>query len=453
MGTIKFVLKTDKVDKKGLMPIDLMYQLHGQRKFHRLALKMPPGNWDAATQRAVYLDKDAAKKKAPLVDFAHYLKSSEVKQFNASLDTMVETTVPRIESRFEDDRVPYSSQMVIDKLNEQKGTVTKKELPSDIVLDFIEKYILDHSTTRVRGSLSVYKSLKAHLSAMVKQKKITVTFQNIDHRFLQDFQNFLIEHRGLANTTVAKQISTLKTFLNYARKEGFQVSDRHRDFKIKKETLEVIALTQDEFDALLRLDLSNNKKYDQVRDVFTFAAASGLRYSDLFQLKREHIYHDEIRITVKKTKEPLSVPLNSISYSILKKYSKGMKPLPVISNQKMNAYLKGWTEKNIDGSVTQHIGVCELARINTPTQIVRFRGATREENTYPKFELIGVHTARKTFVTLSLEKGMSAQEIMKITGHTDYKSFQRYEHITSERKKSVMVKAWGEIPQKKLKAV
>ena len=48
---------------------------------------------------------------------------------------------------------------------------------------------------------------------------------------------------------------------------------------------------------------------------------------------------------------------------------------------------------------------------------------------------------------------MSAQEIMKITGHTDYKSFQRYEYITNDRKKLVMVKAWGEIPKSKLKVV
>ncbi|HEV8505455.1 MAG TPA: site-specific integrase [Chitinophagaceae bacterium] len=453
MGTIRFALKPDKADKKGLVPVDLIYQLHGQRKFFRTDKKIVPANWNALNQEAIFLDKVAAKKtEAPVPDYAFFLKSKEVTDLNLSLGNL-RKDIAKIEDRFEDDGIPYSSQMVIDRLKELKGTATKKELPSDVVLDFIEKYIRDHSATRVKGSLSVYKSLKAHLTAMVKKYKIAVTFQNIDHRFLQDFQNFLIEHRGLANTTVAKQISTLKTFLNYARKEGHQVSDRHRDFKIKKETLEVIALTQDEFDSLMKLDLSENKKYDQVRDVFAFAAASGLRYSDLFQLKREHIYKDEIRITVKKTKEPLSVPLNAISYSILKKYSKGIKPLPVISNQKMNAYLKGWTEKHTDGKETSHMGICEMARISTPTQIVRFRGAVREEHTYPKFELIGVHTARKTFVTLSLEKGMSAQEIMKITGHTDYKSFQRYEHITSERKKAVMVKAWGEIPKTKLKAV
>ena len=400
MGTIRFVIKSDKADKKGLAPIDLIYQLHGQRKFYRIDKKMLPANWSHDDQKAIYLDKKAAKKIIPFVDFAHYLAEKEVKKFNASLETLKENTIPQIESRFEMDGIAYSSQMVIDRLNSMDETMTKKEVHSDVILDYIEKYIRDHSATRVKGSLSVYKSLKAHLSAMIAEKKISVTFENIDHRFLQDFQNFLIESRNLSNITVAKQISTLKTFLNYARKEGFQVSDRYRDFKIKKETLEVIALTQDEFNSLLNLDFSGNKKFDHVRDVFCFACASGLRYSDLFQLRPEHIYKDEIRITVKKTKEPLSVPLNAISYSILKKYGKGMKPLPVISNQKMNAYLKGWTEKDKAGNATVHMGICELARIATPTEIVRFRGANERSGiVYPKFELIGVHTARwKTFV-------------------------------------------------------
>ena len=67
-----------------------------------------------------------------------------------------------------------------------------------------------------------------------------------------------------------------------------------------------------------------------------------------------------------------------------------------------------------------------------PVQIVRFHGARREEVVYPKFELISVHTARKTVCTLSLEKGMSAEEVMKISGHKDYKSFSRYLKITDQ---------------------
>lgn len=243
---------------------------------------------------------------------------------------------------------------------------------------------------------------------------------------------------ALNNTTIAKQLSTIKTFLNYARMRGIKVSDNYKDFKIKRETLEVIALTNEEFETLYHFDLAGNKKLSHVRDVFCFACATGLRYSDLKQLKREHIKNYEIRLIVKKTKEPLTIPLNPYSQAILDRYKDLHRPLPVISNQKTNEYIHEF---------------CKLAGLIDPVEIVRFRGSKREAITYPKHELISVHTGRKTFATLSLEKGMSAEEVMTITGHLDYRSFKRYVKVTEQRKKVVMRNAWGEIKMPQMKAV
>jgi integrase len=268
-----------------------------------------------------------------------------------------------------------------------------------------------------------------------KAKRKKVSFEKIDYSFFQSFQNYLIgctkvvdgnEVPLMNNITIAKQLSTIKTFLNYAKKQGVHVPDRYKDFKIKKESLEVIALTNDEFETLYYLDIKN-KKLAQVRDVFCFSCATGLRYSDLRKLNRDNIKNDEIKITVLKTAEPLTIPLTNFAKSILSKYNGRYAPLPVISNQKMNEYLKE---------------LCKLAEINDPVEIVRYRGAVRESQTYPKYELVSAHTGRKTFATLCLEKGMSAEEVMSITGHRDYKSFQRYVKVTEQRKKTVMLKAW-----------
>ncbi|WP_262482677.1 tyrosine-type recombinase/integrase [Anditalea andensis] len=54
----------------------------------------------------------------------------------------------------------------------------------------------------------------------------------------------------------------------------------------------------------------------------------------------------------------------------------------------------------------------------------------KEAKIFPKHEVISVHTGRKTFATLSLEKGIPAETVMKITRHSDYKSFQRYIKVT-----------------------
>ncbi|HVB02834.1 MAG TPA: hypothetical protein VNE41_03855, partial [Chitinophagaceae bacterium] len=70
-------------------------------------------------------------------------------------------------------------------------------------------------------------------------------------------------------------------------------------------------MTDEEFQSLFDLDLSGNNRLRQVRDVFCFSCTTGLRYSDLALLRREHIKGDEIKITVKKTKQSLTIPLNT----------------------------------------------------------------------------------------------------------------------------------------------
>ena len=195
---------------------------------------------------------------------------------------------------------------------------------------------------------------------------------------------------------------------------------------------------QSELENIIELDLSNNKRLEKVRDIFLFACATGLRFSDVQQLKREHLDNEFINLVIKKTKTGLTIPLNTISANILDKYQSLNKPLPAISNQKVNEYIKE---------------VCEMAGINKQIEIVRFHGKKKVTNTYPKFELISFHNARKTFVTLSLEKGMSAEEVMTISGHEDYKSFKRYVNVTEKRKKVVMLKAWGAPKESKLKVV
>ena len=390
-------------------------------------------NWDDKNQKGIYIDKKTVKTIYPDVEYDIFPSSKEIEFLNNNLNVLRKEIID-IEHRFELNKIIYSAEMIVDNLKEGRTVTTKKELPPNLLFDFIEKYIEDNRASREPGSLSVYKSLKNHLQNFQGVKGVKVKFENIDYSFFQDFQNYLINMRskklpsGLGNITIAKLLSTLKTFLNYARIHGIDVQNKYKDFKIKKENLEVIALTNSEFEALFNMDLSNNRKLSQVRDVFCFSCVTGLRYSDLAQLKRENIKKDDIKITIKKTKELLTIPLNQYSTSILKKYSNKLRPIPIISNQKMNDYLKE---------------LCEKAEISEPVQIVRYRGARREEALYPKHELISVHTGRKTFCTLSLEKGMSAEEVMKISGHKDYKSFSRYVKITDQRTKFVMNKAWG----------
>uniref|UniRef100_UPI00404A8F7D tyrosine-type recombinase/integrase n=1 Tax=Gelidibacter sp. TaxID=2018083 RepID=UPI00404A8F7D len=448
VGTIRVEIRKNVSGKSGKNPISLIYSISGIRKRYALNKLVFPEYWDARSQRANYIPQREAKKLLPHLSVNDLLTETEINDINNEIQS-VSTRIEKIEDKFLANEKPFSSQMVIDELKaiDAVSPKTKKEEQTGLVFDFIDSYVNENEATREKGSLSVYKSVKNHLQAYQDTTGHKVTFEKIDYSFFQKFQTFLIQRIKvnkagevspmLNNTTIAKALSTLKTFLGYARKHGIKVNDSYRDFTIKREKLEVIALTQEEFDSLLNEDLSANKRLEKVRDIFCFACATGLRYSDIAQLKREHIADNFIKLTIKKTKTELTIPLNSISASILEKYKDLTRPLPLISNQNLNYYIKE---------------LCKLIGIDQQIEIVRFFGKKREVKTYPKHDLIHFHTARKTFVTLSLEKGMSAEEVMTISGHEDYKSFARYVKVTENRKKVVMLKAWG-APEVKLKVV
>jgi len=437
--TLRFELRKDVENSFGKNPISAIISVSGKRK--RLATDQMVYfyNWNnnSKPKRAVYLNEREIKKLG--IDKKQFpiIMESEIRDINDDLDKMRSKLV-ELEKRFIANGIPYSVEMLADAYNESKSEVVKKEEPKTLVYDFIDEYIEAHKSTRVWGSLIVYKSLRKHLKNFEAAKRENkVRFDKINYQFMQGFQRFLVEWeektkkgtvRTLNNITIAKQISTLKTFLGYAQKQGIEVNPSYKNFTMKKDELEVIALTEREFQRLIDLDLSGNKRLDQVRDVFCFSCCTGLRYSDLKNLKWGNIKGMELSIRVQKTNQLLSVPLAPQAYDILEKYKGRISPLPVISNQKMNDYLKE---------------LAKLAEIDEPTEIIRFRGNKKIVNTYEKWELISVHSGRKSFATLSLEKGIPAETVMAVTGHKSYSSFQRYVKITEDRKRKEMARAWG----------
>lgn len=449
-GTLRFNLRTDKTRNTGLAPIELIYSLLGKRKVISTGLTCFPYSWDAENQQTIFINKEKAKDLFPEIPFKSFPTAREIADLNNTLTGWIQTvrdTETLLIAKHRNEGI--TAGMVTDAIREskQEKSVIRKEEPKKYLLDFIKNYIKETDATTNKGSQTVYNTLATHLenyqnnvvlkaddtgkkklTKISKGKREPVTLADADYSFMQSFYNYLIGHVGHLNTTASKQITGIKTFLNKARKAGNTVNATFQDFTIKRDKLEVIALTQKEFDRIRELDLSENKKLDKVRDVFVFGCQTGLRYSDLENLKRENIKTDYLEITVIKTKQKLSVPLTATAQEVLNKYNTVLKPLPVISNQKMNKYLKE---------------LCRLAEINEPIEITRYKGSARETNVFPKWELISCHSSRKTFVTLSLERGMKAEEIMPITGHVSYESFKRYLNVTKEASKTALLNAWG----------
>ncbi len=444
MSKIRFEYRSDIPNKDGRCPVRLIYQMESTRKYFPLKENLYSPNWDIKKQAAVYVDKKTAKNLLPNVEFNLLPSVKEVGAINTRLQ-VIKKEVTDIEYRFTLNRIIYSPQMVIDELKKSRSSLTKKDEPTDEVFKYIDSYIENNKGSVQHGSLSVYKSLKNHLVNFQKLKGAKVRFSSIDKKFFEEFQKYLLHletkkiPEGLCNTTIAKQLSTLKTFLNKTGDYGIKITDEYKNFKIKREKLGVITLTQTELNALVDYDFSASKALDQARDVFCFSCFTGLRYSDLSQLKREHIKGNHIRLTVIKTKKTDHfIPIVPGAKLILEKYINNHKPLPVISNAKLNLHIKT---------------ICEKAGIIDPYPVTRFRGISQKEKVYSKHELISIHCARRTFCTLSLERGMSAEEVMQISGHSDYKSFKRYVNITEKRATDAMLKAWGNLSKTKLIAV
>lgn len=431
--TIRFEIRNDKINSEGKAPISCLISVSQQRKRIATEISIPPSNWDKKAQRAIYINKKQYSKMGLDTDHNDLLMESDVDQINSILDK-IKSRLNFIENGFRIDDVSYTVEDIIKKYQESLpatgGKAPEKEISTIPTLrQFISIYIERNRSSRAKGSLKVYNQLNNHLEAFEEWSNSVVTFERVGLSLFEEFQNYLIEERTkLNNVTIAKQLSSLKTVLGYARKNGIEVNQSYRDFTIKKQKLEVITLTEEEYKILKTVDLKGVSRHEKARDIFIFLCATSMRYSDYKQFRREHIKGQVIQLTMKKTQKPWNIPLNPDSVSILNKYKDLHEPLPKISNHKLSKYIKE---------------VCKVAKIDEPIEIVRYKGSEPIVEVFEKNELVSAHTGRKTFCTLSLERGAPVETVMKWSGHEDYNSFKRYVNLSRSHSISEMERIWG----------
>ena len=245
----------------------------------------------------------------------------------------------------------------------------------------------------------------------------SVSFKLFDEVGLNKYVLFLRDKRKMRNSTIENQLSFLKWFLRWSFGKGYTTLTAYETFKpkLKSTQKKVIFLTWDELTRLRECEIPESKQYlGRVRDVFLFCCFTGLRYSDVFNLRKSDIKEDHIEITTVKTADSLIIELNKHSRSILEKYEnvdfEKDKALPVISNQRMNDYLKE---------------LAEMAGIDEVT---------------PKYALLSTHAGRRTFICNALSLGIPANVVMKWTGHSDYKAMKPYIDIADDIKANAMNK-------------
>ena len=402
------------------VPIRMRVNFASKRIEFTTGYRIDSAKWDADKQRV----KNGCSNK---------LKQS-ASEINASLLEYY-TEIQSIFKRFEVEDVMPTPEQIKEAFNALHKPVSeepkpkKETLPCDffqVFDDFVEDCGRQNNWTD--STFEKFAAVKNHLTNF----REGLTFEFFDERGLNDYVGYLRDVKEMRNTTIGKQLSFLKWYLRWAFKKGVHQNNAYDSYKpkLKSTQKKIIFLTWDELNRLREFKIPFNKQaLDRVRDVFLFQCFTGLRYSDVFNLRRSDIKGDHIEVTTVKTSDSLIIELNKHSKEIIDKYKdvafEDGKVLPVITNQKMNDYLKE---------------LAELAGINEPVRQTYYRGNERIDEVTPKYALLGTHAGRRTFICNALALGIPPQVVMKWTGHSDYKAMRPYIDIADDIKANAMSK-------------
>ncbi len=315
------------------------------------------------------------------------------------------------------------------KIEPEKEETSKGPSPSKIFWKAYDEFVRTCGTANewTDATYARFSVLKNHLLAFNKR----VSFDTFNEKGILGFTEYMrkTNHR---NITVEKNMKLLRWFLRWCYNNSIYNDNTFEKFrpKLKSSEQKIIFLTRAELQRIRDLEIPETKNYlERVRDVFLFCCFTGLRYSDVYNLRKSDIKDGQIEITTIKTHDYLIIELNDHSRAILEKYEdvhfKDDKALPVISNQKMNTYLK-------------ELG--KLAGIDESIKQTYYIGNERIEEVHPKYELMASHVGRRTFICNALSLGIPAQVVMKWTGHSDYKAMKPYIDIADDIKAVSMSK-------------
>ena len=256
------------------------------------------------------------------------------------------------------------------------------------------------------GTMKNYGATTKYLLLFLKSKFRTddIFLSQISYKFLMGFEHYLRtttglqENKSLTNNGLMKHMERFKKLVSLAVRMEWMTNDPFGKYKLKFVEFERKALNKDELEILEKKELTT--KLDRVRDMFVFSCYTGLAYIDLMMLQADDISigidgGQWIFISRKKSHKPVKVPLLPEALSIIKKFKFDEKTrflgtvFPMISNQKMNNYLK------------------DIAANCNITKNLTF------------------HLARQTFATtITLANGIPIETVSKMLGHSSLRRFK-----------------------------
>lgn len=232
-------------------------------------------------------------------------------------------------------------------------------------------------------------------------------FRKLNFQFINDYYNWLIIVRNCNNNPALKYISNFKNIINISIHKGILTENPFRRFKKKRVRIKKKPLTAYQLGVIQGLEIAI-PRLDLARDVFIFQCHTGLAYADVYLLKKKDIItgiDGELWISSrrKKTKAETDIPLLPVALGIIDKHKddptclKRQSVLPVLSNQKMNSYLK-----EIATLVALKSSACLNLELNT-------------------------HKGRRTFAsTVALKNGVPIDVVRDLLGHESFTQTEEY---------------------------
>lgn len=381
---VMFVIRRNQVNRDGKCSIVIRITVNGEYERLNSTLSIEPELWDSKAAKAIG-------------------RTQKILDFNKRIDE-IRYVLQDHYYELQKTHGYVTAEMV---KNAYMGITAKAESLMPIYDEFLAETKKMVGINRSDKTYQKYERCKRRVVEFMKEKynRTDIPLRELKPKFLTDFSVFLATKYKCRQNTVYKFLQLLRMVIIKAQRDGISFPDPYLSYKMTQEKVDRGYLSEDEVIAIATKEISI-PRLDQVRDVFIFACYTGLAYSDLAQLRAENIkkmFDGKLWIVThrQKTKTNVNVPLLPMAEKILRKYEGQYldgELLPILSNQKTNAYLKEIAD------------ICGI-----------------EKN-------LTFHLARHTFATtMTLGKGVPIESVSKMLGHTNIQTTQIYARITNEK--------------------
>lgn len=397
-----FFIKKNKIRTNGTAPIYLRITIDGKAAEIAAKRYIDPKKWDNKSQKAVGNSQEAKTLNS-------YLKTLEQQVYDFHFLMLKEEDFITAES--------LKSKLL--------GTDVTTRMLIPIFQDHNDKVEALIGQDFAPGTLERYKTSLKHTQEFLnwKYKISDIDITKIDHAFIMDYDFWLRSVRKCANNTAVKYIKNFKKIMRLCMANGWLSKDPFLGYKAKIKEVERPYLTKEEIQAIYDKEFASDR-LSQVRDIFLFSCYTGFAYVDVKNLSKSHINigidgDKWIFTNRQKTGTATRVPLLPLAQELILKYENHPECVnlnvlfPVLSNQKMNSYLK---------------------------EIANICGINKE---------LTFHIARHTFATtVTLSNGVPIESVSKMLGHKNLKTTQHYAKILDKKVSDDMAVLRGKLHNK-----